>query len=120
MNESKKLEIEQLIEDLGEFIGTVLDEEWEWMVTGRDDPPSRCLGGNCVWGGSDVHEPDCIITKVREKGFALIPLKIYFISNGKAKLALGLAKGKKLYDKRVSLKKKESDRDMERAVRKYK
>lgn len=61
-----------------------------------------------------------LIGKVQEKGLALIPLKIYFISSGKAKLALGLARGKKLYDKRASLKKRESDRDMERAIQKYK
>lgn len=61
-----------------------------------------------------------LIGKVREKGFALIPLKIYFKSSGKAKLALGLAKGKKLYDKRASLKKKETQRDMERATERYK
>lgn len=61
-----------------------------------------------------------LIGKVREKGFALIPLKIYFKSSGKAKLALGLAKGKKLYDKRAALKKKETQRDMERATRRYK
>ncbi len=58
-----------------------------------------------------------LIGKLKEKGIALIPLKIYFISNGKAKVELGLAKGKKLYDKRATLKKKQSDRDMERAIR---
>jgi SsrA-binding protein len=60
-----------------------------------------------------------LVGKVREKGFALIPLKIYFNDKGKAKLALGLARGKKLYDKRATLKKKQTDREMERAVSKY-
>ncbi|NIA05035.1 MAG: SsrA-binding protein, partial [Proteobacteria bacterium] len=55
--------------------------------------------------------------KMREKGLALIPLKIYFINNGKAKIELGLARGKKLYDKRAALKEKQSNRDMERALR---
>lgn len=55
-----------------------------------------------------------LIGKVKEKGFALIPLKIYFISSGKAKLELGLARGKKLYDKREAIKKKDTDREMER------
>lgn len=59
-----------------------------------------------------------LIGKVKEKGFALIPLKIYFLENGKAKIALGLARGKKMYDKRAALKKRESDRDVERALRK--
>lgn len=58
-----------------------------------------------------------LIGKMREKGVALIPLKIYFINNGKAKIELGLARGKKLYDKRAALKEKQSNRDMERALR---
>lgn len=58
-----------------------------------------------------------LIGKQQEKGVALIPLKIYFIGNGKAKVEIGLARGKKLYDKRAALKKKQSDRDMQRAMR---
>ncbi|MCK9175495.1 MAG: SsrA-binding protein SmpB [Desulforhopalus sp.] len=58
-----------------------------------------------------------LIGKLREKGLALIPLKIYFIENGKAKVELGLARGKRLYDKRAALKEKQSDRDMQREVR---
>ena len=55
-----------------------------------------------------------LIGKVQEKGVALIPLKIYFKANGKAKVALGLARGKKLYDKRDSIKERENDREMNR------
>lgn len=55
-----------------------------------------------------------LIGKVQEKGVALIPLRIYFKANGKAKVALGLARGKKLYDKRESIKKRESDRELNR------
>ncbi len=55
--------------------------------------------------------------KLQEKGLALIPLKIYFISNGKAKIELGLARGKRQYDKRATLKKKQSDRDLQRVMR---
>lgn len=58
-----------------------------------------------------------LIGKLHEKGIALIPLKIYFIANGKAKVELGLARGKKLYDKRAALKEKQSNRDMERTLR---
>jgi SsrA-binding protein len=54
-----------------------------------------------------------LIGKVQEKGFTLIPLRLYF-SNGKAKVELGLAKGKKLFDKRESLKRKTMEREMER------
>jgi len=56
--------------------------------------------------------------KVKEKGFALIPTRIYFIPNGKVKIELGLARGKKLYDKRADLKKKQTDREIEREYRK--
>jgi SsrA-binding protein len=54
-----------------------------------------------------------LIGKIQEKGFTLIPLRLYF-SDGKAKVELGLAKGKKLYDKRETLKRKAVERDMER------
>jgi len=59
-----------------------------------------------------------LIGKVKEQGCTLVPLKIYFNERGKAKLALGLARGKKLYDKRASLKQKEADREMQRVTRK--
>ncbi len=55
--------------------------------------------------------------KLQEKGLALVPLRIYFKSNGKAKIELGLARGKRQYDKRAALKKKQSDRDVEREMR---
>ncbi len=58
-----------------------------------------------------------LIGKLHEKGLALIPLRIYFISNGKAKIELGLARGKRQYDKRATLKKKQSERDVEREMR---
>ena len=61
-----------------------------------------------------------LTNKVKEKGFALIPLKIYFISNGKVKVELALARGKKQYDKRATIKKKDTDRDLERTMSKYK
>ena len=61
-----------------------------------------------------------LLGKVQEKGFALIPLKIYFIGSGKAKVELALARGKKLYDKRAALKKKDTDREMERDLHQYK
>ena len=55
-----------------------------------------------------------LIGKVKEKGVALIPLKIYFINSGKVKVELGLGKGKKLYDKRAALKEKQTRRDLAR------
>ena len=52
----------------------------------------------------------------REQGYTMVPLKIYF-RRGRAKVELGLAKGKKLYDKRADEKRRDDERDMQRAVR---
>jgi len=60
-----------------------------------------------------------LIGKLQEQGFALIALKLYF-KNGKAKLLLGLGKGKTQYDKRESIKKREDQREMQRALKNYK
>ena len=49
--------------------------------------------------------------KIRLEGFTLVPIKLYF-KNGKAKLLLGVAKGKKDYDKRESIKQKDIERDI--------
>jgi SsrA-binding protein len=57
-----------------------------------------------------------LIGKITQKGFTLIPLKIYFV-RGKAKVLVGLAKGKKAFDKRETIKEKESKREVERAVK---
>ena len=54
--------------------------------------------------------------KTRERGLALIPLKLYF-KNGKVKMEIGLSKGKKLHDRREDLKRKADQRDMERAFK---
>ena len=54
--------------------------------------------------------------RTREKGFSLIPLKMYF-KNGHIKVEFGLGRGKKLYDKREDLKRREADRDIERHFR---
>ncbi|HUI44585.1 MAG TPA: SsrA-binding protein SmpB [Nitrospirota bacterium] len=57
-----------------------------------------------------------LIGKMTQKGFTLIPLKIYFV-RGKAKVLIGLAKGKKSFDKRDTIKEKESRREVERVVK---
>ena len=56
-----------------------------------------------------------LIGKTEEKGFTLIPTRVYFTKRGKAKVELALAKGKKKYDKRQALKEKDMKRDMEEA-----
>ena len=57
-----------------------------------------------------------LIGETKEKGYTLVPLKIY-LKNGFAKVLIGLGKGKKQYDKRDDLKRKEAKRDIERAFR---
>lgn len=54
--------------------------------------------------------------KVKERGLTLIPLRLYF-KNGRAKVELGLARGKKQYDKREAIKEREVRREMDRAIR---
>ncbi|MBS3977140.1 MAG: SsrA-binding protein SmpB [Syntrophomonadaceae bacterium] len=55
--------------------------------------------------------------KTREKGLTLVPLKIYFNPQGKAKLELGLAKGKKTFDKRDDIAARDAKREIQRAFR---
>lgn len=55
--------------------------------------------------------------KTREKGFTLVPLRIYFNERGLAKVELGLAKGKRQYDKRRDLADRDARREIEKALR---
>jgi SsrA-binding protein len=58
-----------------------------------------------------------LIGKTKERGFTLVPLKLYFSPSNKVKVELGLARGKKQYDKRDSIAKRDQQRDVERAMR---
>jgi SsrA-binding protein len=55
-------------------------------------------------------------SRVNERGYSVVPTKVYF-KDGRAKVELGLAHGKKLYDKRADLAKKDAQRDMERSLK---
>ena len=55
-------------------------------------------------------------TKTKEKGFTIIPLRIFFSESGYAKLEIALARGKKLHDKRDSLKAKDAVRELKRSL----
>jgi len=57
-----------------------------------------------------------LVVRVVEKGFTLIPLRVYFV-RGRAKLELGLAKGKKFYDKRQDMREKDMKREAQAAMR---
>jgi SsrA-binding protein len=61
-------------------------------------------------------EIDKLIRKVEERGLSLVPTKIYF-KGGRVKLEIGVGRGKKLHDKRHTLKEKEAGREMARALR---
>lgn len=54
--------------------------------------------------------------EVRQKGVTIVPLKVYLV-RGRAKVLIGLAKGKNLYDKRHSLKEQQAKRDIDRALK---
>ena len=56
--------------------------------------------------------------KIEKEGYSLVPIKLY-LKNGRAKVLIGVAKGKKAYDKRQSLKEKDIKRDLEKTVSKY-
>ncbi|OFZ31582.1 MAG: SsrA-binding protein [Bdellovibrionales bacterium RIFCSPHIGHO2_01_FULL_40_29] len=62
------------------------------------------------------HELEEIFAALREKGLTCIPLKMYF-KNGRVKVEIGLAKGKKTHDKRESIKKQDADRQLRRATK---
>jgi len=81
-------------------------------------------------GGYSNHEPmrarklllhrreiDKLRVRIEQKSMTVVPLKIYFNEKGRVKLAIGLGKGKKLHDKRESVKSREAKRDIERAMR---
>jgi SsrA-binding protein len=61
-------------------------------------------------------EIDRIASQMAERGRTLVPLRLYF-KEGKAKVELGLARGKDRFDKRETLKRRQADREMERAMR---
>lgn len=60
-----------------------------------------------------------IKTKLQQRGFTFVPLKIYFNARGLAKIELGLARGKKQFDKRQAISAKQQKRDLDRDMKKY-
>jgi len=78
-------------------------------------------------GGRSNHEPKRarklllnrqelrkMLVKVKQKGMSIIPIRLFINEKGKAKLEIALAKGKKIYDKRESIKEKDQKRDIAR------
>jgi len=98
-----------------------IDGDEAWLVGATIQPWSH--------GNRNNHEParkrklllhrreiERLRGKVNQQGFTLVPMKLYF-NKGKAKLQLGLGKGKKHYDKRQDTKQRDAKRDIERAKR---
>ena len=63
-------------------------------------------------------EIDKLSGKIQQKGFTLVPVKLY-LARGLAKVSLGLAKGKKKYDKRETIKQREAEKEMQRVVKRF-
>ncbi|MGD2093455.1 MAG: SsrA-binding protein SmpB [Phycisphaerales bacterium] len=60
-----------------------------------------------------------IRTKLEQRGFTFVPLRIYFNDRGLAKIELALARGKRQYDKRQAITKRDQKRDVDRSMKKY-
>ena len=101
-----------------------IEKEEAWLIGSRISP--------YLQGNINNHVPERrrklllhkrelnkLARQVQEKGMTVVPLSVYF-KRGKVKIEIGLCRGKHLYDKRESIKKRESDREMERAVKRYK
>ena len=64
------------------------------------------------------HEIKRLYSKVNEKGHTLVPLRLYF-KNGKVKIVIAVAKGKRKYDKREAIKRRDQQRDLDREIKNY-
>jgi len=85
--------------------------------------------GQYSHGGSASHDPtrarklllhrtelNKLIGKTTERGLTVVPVRMYF-KNGRAKLAIALAKGKKMYDKRETIRRRETERETRAAIK---
>ncbi len=90
----------------------------------------NCHIGTYSHGNQMNHEPlrprtlllhkkeiERLMEKVKLKGLTLIPLRLYFNDRGRAKLELALGRGKKTYDRRETVKKREASREIDRAMK---
>lgn len=91
------------------LIGTHISEYTQGNINNHNPTRERKLLLN-------KNEIRRLIGKVKEKGLTLIPLRLYF-KNGNVKVELALAKGKKVYDKRESIAKRDFERGQERRIK---
>jgi SsrA-binding protein len=114
-------EVKSLREAKGSLVDAPVDVRGGelWLVNAKIDP--------YPWANQFNHEPlrarkllahraeiKRLGTKVREKGYTLVPLEVY-LKDGKIKVEVALARGKKLYEKRDSKREAEAQREMDRA-----
>jgi len=91
------------------LIGTHINEYTQGNINNHDPVRDRKL----LLNKSEIRK---LIGGTTEKGLTLIPLRLYF-KNGRVKVELALAKGKKVYDKRRDIAKKDFERDQERRIK---
>lgn len=106
--------------DLKDSFGHVRDGEL-WLVGAYIAPYSYSReGGHSPERSRKLllhrHEIDRIAGSIAEKGLTLVPIRLYF-ADGKAKVKIGLGKGKRTIDKRRDIRRKEEEREMQRATR---
>jgi SsrA-binding protein len=82
-----------------------------YKQAGRDNPDPR-RERKLLLHRREIEKLD---SQINERGLTLVPLSLYFM-NGRAKVEIGLARGKKRYDKRESIKRREQDREIARAT----
>jgi SsrA-binding protein len=83
-----------------------------YQQAGRDNPDPR-RDRRLLLHRAEIRR---LTGKLAERGFTLVPLRLYW-KNGRAKVELGLARGKRRHDKRETIKRRESDRELQRAKR---
>ena len=96
------------------------------VLTGSEIKSIRAGKANITDGYCSFHDEELflrnvhiselkkLLSKTQEKGYTIVPIKIFFSEKGLAKLEIALAKGKKLYDKRDDLKLKDAKREIDR------
>ena len=91
------------------LVGVHINEYTQGNINNHDPLRTRKL----LLNRSEIRK---LIGKVKEKGLTLIPLRLYF-KGGKVKVEIAIAKGKKAYDKRASIAKRDFERDQERKIK---
>ncbi len=93
------------------LVNMFIDHYKEGNIFNHEETRSRKL----LLHKSEIRKLD---NKLKLEGYTLIPLKVYFV-NGKAKIALGLCKGKKNFDKRETIKERDLEREARKRLKKF-